>query len=354
MIGLHTIRKERFEVISLAYNNFLNDMNDIKEGEKYAGHYSKERSLRGKEIDALYDYIQAETSGQLTFVIDIHNIVFYPAREFEKFLNLKARRIVFYDVAVDNILPKLKEDLQDSFLEGTSDEGLSLLFSNCPTKEAYEREIKDRMRQIYQDESARIVKSLAKPMMRRKPLESSGIYSSCYVNIKELFTKPDDYNFIIFQMVGKIAEGGEKIDALVSTSRNGAVLANILGWLLDKKVVHCTSLGPKYAIETDTIMKEIRKGKKYLYVFDFICLGTEIKVLNALLGVRDAELVGGIGIANYIPLDSKYAQGNVLGRMTSLVSIMEYKIPYVVAGTLEDLEILKKARENSGKAEKGV
>ena len=79
MIGLHTIRKERFEVISLAYNNFLNDMNDIKEGEKYAGHYSKERSLRGKEIDALYDYIQAETSGQLTFVIDMHNIVFYPA-----------------------------------------------------------------------------------------------------------------------------------------------------------------------------------------------------------------------------------------------------------------------------------
>lgn len=344
MIGLHTIRKERFEVISLAYNNFLNDMNDIKEGEKYAGHYSKERSLRGKEIDALYDYIKKEPNGQLTFVVDMHNIVFYPAREFEKFLELRDRRIVFYDVVVENILPKLKEDLQDSFMERTEEGKPTLLFGNCQAKEAYEREVEVYMQHIYQDESARIVRALTRSITREKPLESSGIYSNCYVNIKELFTKPDDYNFIIFQMVGEIARSSGKFDALVSTSRNGAVLANILGWLLDKKVVHCTSLGPRYAIETDTINKEIRKGKKYLYVFDFICLGTEIKVLNALLGVRDAELVGGIGIANYIPLDTEYARSNVLGKMKSLVNILDYGIPYVVSGTREDLEILKKAR----------
>jgi|GEM_PF-1218925 len=352
MQGLYTIGKERFEVISLAYNNFLNDLNDIKDGGKYAGQYSQERSLRGKEIEVIYDYIQGKEDKEITIIIDMNNIVFYPSRAFEKFMDLKENRIIFWRVA--DLSKKLKNDLSDYYLENIDSNGNILLFSNIFTKEEFFREIQSSLADIYINECAEIVSRITKNHDAEKPQESSGIYSNSYVHIKDLFTKPYDYNYIIFELLSLINSLNIQFDALVSTSRNGAVIANILGWLLEKKVVHCTSLGPKYAIEVNTVNKEIRKGKKYLYIFDFICLGTEIKVLNALLDIKEAELVGGVGIANYIDFDSPYAKRNVLGNMKGLVNIMNFEIPYFIAGTKEDLKILMEERANRGRTSKGV
>lgn len=164
------------------------------------------------------------------------------------------------------------------------------------------------------------------------PLASSGVYSDTYVDIKQLFLQSDKLGIIIFEMAKKLLPELHNIDALVCTSKNGAVLASLLGQLLKKKVVYCINVGPQYAIPVASLEKSFRTGKRYAYIYDFLCLGTEVKILNAFVTSRNAKLVMGIGIASYIPLDnpSFEKQKSPLHKMDCLINIIKENIPYEI------------------------
>ena len=200
----------------------------------------------------------------------------------------------------------------------------------------------DEIHNIYHNETVTIVQWMKQCVTKEsvkniKPLDSSGIYCNMYINAKRLFIDPDKYYFIIYQMICMIASSNQNFDALVSASRNGANIASIIGWLLNKKVIHCTSLGPKFSLAPNLIYKEIRHKKRYAYIFDFMCLGTEAKLLNALLNSKGANLVEGFGIANYINLEHNL-QFSVLNKMNSLVDVQKEKIGYRIAGSKEEIE----------------
>ena len=74
-----------------------------------------------------------------------------------------------------------------------------------------------------------------------------------------------------------------------------------------------------------------------MQIYDFLCLGTEAKLLNALLGLKGANLTAGYGVANYCGSDNAYGD-SVMKRMYGLVNIRDAGFGYRIAGTRDEIK----------------
>lgn len=119
-------------------------------------------------------------------------------------------------------------------------------------------------------------------------------------------------------------------------SNNGAILANILADIFDKPVLYLLNLGPKIAIKDNEIRSEIKKGNRYIYIYDFLCLGNEYKLLDMLLKINGAKLVNGMGIAQLLPAD-RYGTGSETPK--SIICLRDYPdiFSYKIACYKEEL-----------------
>ena len=178
-------------------------------------------------------------------------------------------------------------------------------------------------------------------------LPSSDIYSDTYIRIKDLFLYPDILSLSIFLLCKLIRDNfaHEKIDGIISMSNTGAILANLVGKMLDKDVVFCTNVGPKFALDIGDIIKTISKNNNYLFIFDFICLGTEIKNLKSILICLGASTIGGVGIASlpcfeYLRKQPKTSQESksILSKAFSLITLLDHGIKYNISTTKSELE----------------
>lgn len=97
---------------------------------------------------------------------------------------------------------------------------------------------------------------------------------------------------------------------------------------MDIKEVHLIGVGPKYAMESGNPMDSIKEGKKYAYIFDFLCTGTELKIVDALIHAKRAHLVYAAGIARY---KKKYGKGAAF-QIDTLTDTEEMEIDYKIAG----------------------
>lgn len=340
-----------FIVLPLAYNDFCEDVISISQTGTFTGEISLERVLSASSIHKIISFISEDMKGKdRCYVIDMRNIISYAEHSFTQLQKIIEANIIFFG-ASDETGIKLNEDIPGKLLD-LSDK---MKGTKRLRKEAI-CQIQTKVEKIYLNETAKIVRWMSHKITKIEsekitPLDSSGVFCNMYVNAKKLFLDPDKYYFILYQMILRIAKYKEQIDALISASRNGANLANIIGWLLNIKVVHCITLGPKFSLSMQNINKDIRKRKNYFYIFDFMCLGTEAKVLNAILAVKGARLIGGMGIANYIAIDKSSGQG-VISKMNTLIDTHTANLDYKIAGTKED--ILKLLREGEEKDESGL
>lgn len=333
---MYKISNEKFNLFPLAFNDFCNDIASLSESLKYSGGVNLDRIIDAKMIDDILQYCCQNS--QLLYVIDMRYVIAYENKIFSKLIAYNNLKMLIVNIKSD-MVGSIKEDLQNQYLE--ADEGV--LCSDIALIDQYNK-IKSDIKDVYHKEAVTIVnwmrQNVTQEMLKDlKPLDSSGVYCNMYINAKRLFTDPDKYYLVIYLIVCMILENDQDIDAIVSASRNGANLASIIGWLVNKKVIHCTNLGPRFSLVTSSLHKDIRKNKKYIYIFDFLCLGTEVKVLNALLSYKGAILVNGYGIANYISIEEN-EKTNVIGKMKSLVDVQREHIGYMIAGSRDEIKNL--------------
>lgn len=163
-------------------------------------------------------------------------------------------------------------------------------------------------------------------------LSSSNIYASHYISMKSLFLHPKELGVVIFELADMLNDSKLDYDALVCTSKNGAMIATLVGQIIGKKVVYCINLGPRFFVSQATIDRCFRKHGKYIYISDFICIGTEAKVLQTLLSSKGAQLIAGFAISNYTSLTNKdlLNVGSPLSKIKSLASVNDLGLPYSV------------------------
>jgi len=240
-------------------------------------------------------------------------------------------KIFFYNILPDSVLlDRLNSDLQLSGTVPEFDRENGILHLAKPegvdgkslTKQC-EKAVLARLKDS--------VKGLISPQDPPDLLASSSVYVDHYVDAKRLFMQPDELYLIVYYMSSYLSKIDQDYHGLVASSKNGAVLAALLGKMTGKQVIYCVNVGPQYALPADAA-EQIQPGKRYVYVCDFICLGTEVKLLHALMSNRRAALVNGIGIANYIPLHNPELneKHSPLAFMNCLVDLISSGISYNV------------------------
>ncbi|WP_088227825.1 hypothetical protein [Desulfosporosinus sp. FKB] len=137
-------------------------------------------------------------------------------------------------------------------------------------------------------------------IMEEQFLESSSVYSNMYVDIKKIFNNRKMYSLIIYELCNLVVTHfNKRFDALVSSSNNGSALSTIIGKILNKDVLYLMNLGPHLTIRDKELLNSIIPKKRYLFIYDFICLGTEFKITKTVVNTKDADLVGAVGVAKY-------------------------------------------------------
>lgn len=313
-----------FVVIPIDFNSFFYTAKEHPKKIRYSRNYNVTDSL----FKRIYTYVYSNQNSK-TIIMDMKNIVSYNSRIFvdlETFMD----NIIFINVAEDNnIKQKLSEDLE------------SLEWDN--NNIGYADGFKDKMRiseivelvdTYRKKEVSKIVFNLVEDKKTPILLESSGLYSNYYVDIKKLFLDVQKLYFIVYCLAALIYPhiAINQIDAFVSSSKNGAVVANILGGLLDVKEVHLIGVGPKYSMELGDSIECIKAGKRYAYIYDFMCTGTELKIVSALINSKKGSLVYSAGIARY----KKNINFNLIKDMDVIVDTKQLGIDYKIFGEKED------------------
>lgn len=232
-----------------------------------------------------------------------------------------------------------------SYLRGTYKENIELMgndiFANMNGKAYIDEVFKDcnqfyqRLSTYYKDTCARKLdkEGISKEITLNR---SSNVYATAYVDIRKLLSYNNNISIFLYALY-RIVLQMDSFDSFVVVSNNGAILANILAEIFGKPVLYLLNLGPKIAIKDNEIRSEIKKGSKYIYIYDFLCLGNEYKLLDMLLKINGAKLVNGIGIAQLLPSD-RYGTGKENPK--SIVCLKEYPeiFSYKIACYKEELK----------------
>lgn len=312
-------------IIPLSYNIFFRDLMKSKRNLSLAQEFSITDGLL-EELKKL----MTEKGKDKIYAIDMDKVI-YPGKLLEELQEIK-HKIIFYNVNQSIIRNKMQENL--TLLNWSEDE--TICFLNGLISDDVVKICKEKFSGLYKKLYAEILRDIKDLCKEGKPLllDSSGLYSNMYINVKKLFLNPSSYYLVLYGMALEAQKMGD-FDGFISSSKNGAVLASLLGTMLNKKVVHIQGVGPKYSMRVGNVQHQIKKGKSYVYVFDFVCTGTELKLLSALINANDAYMAGGIGFAKYDAQKRKDIDAS--GKIKYLISTYEANIPYKLAGCEEDV-----------------
>lgn len=325
---MFVINEKNYIIIPIDYNAFFYS---AKENPKKI-RYSKDYVISDNLFKEIFECINSNQNKVI--ILDMRNIVFYNPRMFGD-LEPYIDKIVFVNVGnVGSVKQRLVEDLEGLEWEGESigfGTGLKVFMMSSNICELINSYRKDKIIEIIFD----LVENENKPIL----LESSGLYGNYYVNIKKMFLNVDNFYFIMFCLAEMVYPYiiSKRINAFVSSSKNGAIIANILGGLLDVKEVHLIGVGPKYSMELCDSVKCIQEERKYAYIFDFMCTGTELKIVIALINSKRGYLVYSAGIARY----KENINFNLIKDMDVIVDTKELGIKYKIFGEPGDFEIEK-------------
>lgn len=128
-------------------------------------------------------------------------------------------------------------------------------------------------------------------------LESSNIFANSYFNVKALFGEISSFKLVIYDLCSNISEHFPHTDSILCVSNNGAALSAVIGKMLRKPVIYLMNLGPHITLKDAKVIEKISSGEKFVFVYDFICLGTEFKIARMVARMRGAEVLGGTGVA---------------------------------------------------------
>lgn len=133
------------------------------------------------------------------------------------------------------------------------------------------------------------------------PLESSNVYSNMYIDVKKIFSEPAVLQLIVYELCRIFLSKFDKrnINGIICTSYNGACLATIVGNLLQKQVIYLMNLGPHLSIKDRNMIFSLKNNENYVYIYDFICLGTEYKLAKTVALLKNSAVVGAIGVSRH-------------------------------------------------------
>lgn len=269
-------------------------------------------------------------------VLDFQNMMMKDRSNFEILIPDRNTDIVFTNLAVETgFFDKVATDLK--IQSKLQDRNNRTIYSNEETRKQLEDiNLSAYLKKAYCDYIAEMIMDcLDGKDGKFEFLESSCVFSTKYVNIRKIFRKPEQEKFLLYCLACRVKElAGEVINyKLVCTSKTGAILANIISQMINAPVVYCVEVGPKFAVKPDDIIEKVKEHERYVYIFDFICIGTELKILSTFISDKKSKLICGVGPASYIHCNHPEIAKRklILNKMHPLINLQDYpKMQYEI------------------------
>lgn len=310
---MFTIKDERYEYIPLQYN--------------VAWHRS---SHKGNEILLKKEFVERITEyccENVIYIWDCHNMSSINDRGLdEPFVTLSSKNIVLANVISESALDK-------AVRHGVAQCGGKLLFEYEDTKYYCLNGKKNYAvtRRTIQD----IIKTYLNTLIKNRCIEnkyqylvSSGVYSNMQINLKKLFYDTENFPYIIYLLWDQIYQ--KKFGGIIATSKNGVAFASILGGILGCDVLYF-NIGQMFE-ETYNCSPQIRKGESYIHIYDMICLGSETKVLNALVNAQGGNVVESVGVVCLLDLEAvaKWNRYSSINKVKCLIGQNDLQQEYII------------------------
>jgi len=138
---------------------------------------------------------------------------------------------------------------------------------------------------------------------------SSNVFINKHFDSRSLFYNIDTIKIAVYLMAAYLKEWEVKnnIDGykLITSSFNGCILANSLALIIGREHISIPHLGPEFTKEDNRYIDYIKKGDKFVYIYDFIALGNEQKTISVIARLLNAEIVLSLGLAFYKPSEKE-------------------------------------------------
>jgi len=254
---------------------------DNKERDLYGG------VLNSQTTERIIDFI-VQKGKEFDFYLDFANVNSSDSRVFSKFSKVEG-----YNIILINANTKLYENI---FLEALSATAVTTIKLENVVPTVIIDNIKFNHRK-------RLFNDITKPD-ENYYLDSSNVYLNKYVSVKSLFNDTINFKLLLYELAYLIIakytrEKKVQFDYLVSSSSNGSAIAVCISDIFNVPALYFHNIGPKYAMHNANIKDHIRHGKKYLYIYDFICLGTEYRLTKNIVESNSGNFVGGVGFSSY-------------------------------------------------------
>ena len=131
-------------------------------------------------------------------------------------------------------------------------------------------------------------------------LYSSNIYSNQYINMRKVFSDGNITALATTRLLRMIINIQDfDFDAFICGSITGACIASFLSIFIKKPVLFLRNIGPDITTDDDLIVERIYPHKKYVYIFDFMCLGTEYQRIKLICALKKSSIIKSFGISHY-------------------------------------------------------
>ena len=305
--------KEKYNYVSLFQSHIASSFrSSLQAGIEIAGEfYEPTIFMNSVAISSLFESLMAYEHKASTLVWDashmkkvpIHDVEDKITRLFEAY-----QQVIFLlpssDIANDIMrLFQSNDEWNTTVYEEGSQITLSVRIAGFTTRIFWYDMSVEKIRKDIEKDIAYFIFSQTTSRVRCEPVFSSNIYANRYFNAKRLLQTPTTFNAVIFQLVEKINHythfGEHSFDAFVCASVNGACIASAVAAIIKKPVIFLRNVGPDMTVRDKYMTERIKPGKKYVYIFDFMCMGTEYQRTKMLCALRRAHLVYCAGIAHY-------------------------------------------------------
>lgn len=349
-------------IYPVAFNLYIDKLDNFKENinKEQQGEFNTNTLLinetRLDEADVRkiqYDIDQCNS--EKIVVIDFQNILIKDNRNFNIFLSDRKKRIIFANLSLETgFFSKTVTDLKAPI--NLQDRERGIVYFNEEVQQYIKQNggtlnlpkyyceyiaslinecLDDNNKLSEKEQSQSTTNSIESCLDDNKNafefLESSCVFSRKYVNIKKIFKQPDQGRFLMYCLAHRVKElvGTVGNYKLICTSKTGAIIANIISRMLNVPVVFCVGVGPKFAVKPDEIIEKVQKKESYVYIFDFICIGTELKILSTFISDRKSKLICGVGPASFIRCNHPeiVKRKLILNKMHPLINVQDY--PYM-------------------------
>lgn len=250
----------------------------------------------------IYEFLKEQKEKYI--ILDFNRIAMISSRSFEIYAHLIKSG---YEILFINLFNACKSILQEDdikeYIEDDKQSSNNFLYSKDFSKTRKEVYCKYECDNQINIATSKIIAEYLfnNKYDEYKKLESTNVYSNMYFNVKSIFYDTHILTLTIYKLCQIIMSrfNLSNIDYFISASHNGSVISSLVAHVLDKEYLYLINLGPQLNLHNKEIINEIKKDKNYIFIYDFICLGTEIKIAKTIIELKEANLIGAIGISNY-------------------------------------------------------